>query len=65
MSENNSEKIEISYRSLGLDEARKQSPLLFLVENDEDNKKKNYIYCPPKNNSQNLIPLPFINFLVS
>lgn len=40
MSENNSEKIEISYRSLGLDEARKQSPLLFLVENDEDNKKK-------------------------
>lgn len=46
MSENNSEKIEISYRSLGLDEARKQSPLLFLVENDEDNKKKTIFTVP-------------------
>ena len=42
MSENNSEKIEISRRSFDLEEAKKESPLLFVVEKDNDRNKKLY-----------------------
>lgn len=46
MSQNNSEKIKISHRSFDLEEARKQSPILFVVENDDDCKKKLYLLSP-------------------
>lgn len=46
MSENNSEKIKISHRSFDIEETRKQSPLLFVVENDDDDKKKLYLLSP-------------------
>ncbi len=52
MSENNSEKIEISRRSFDLEEAKKGSPLLFVVEKDDDRNKKLYLLSPEEQFSE-------------